>query len=263
MKRRVIKSIYIGLFGLFILSMVLLISSLLLRILFISPIDSSATRLIKNISDLYVGSSIILLIATFIGFVNSLSLPPTSRNEVEKIILPIVFISFSFLIIPSVINYLLVNRIYTMSFTFLARLYFFFAYFSSSLLVISGMFSLGINSSKMGRYILFIGVLSFFIASMMDVDIASYPQQSMLWTNREMFISTLSVIAGVGCINYWAIYIRESTQHNMLKAMRIMLILLGVIGFISFPESIISLISVFLYTIGVLFGLSRKRFNQL
>lgn len=263
MSNRVIKSLYIGLFGLFILLMILLVLSLLMRVVMVQPVDSFTNRLLLNISPLYLIATIIMLISTFIGFINSLSLPPTSRNEVEKIILPIVFISFSFLIMPSIINYLLVGRIFVISFTYLARLYLFSAYFSFSLLVISGIFSLGINASKMSRYILFIAVLTIFIASMMDLDIASFPQRSMMWTNRIMLISSLSVIAVVGCINYWAIYVRESTQHNMLKAVRIMLILVGIVGFISFPESIISLISILFYTVGVFFGLSRKRFNQL
>ena len=257
------KGLYIGTFGLISLTFILLVLSLLIRVVLIQPIDSFATRLLMQIPPLYLIATIIMLMANFIGFINSLSLPPTSRNEVEKIILPIVFISFSLLIMPSFINYLLIGHIFAISFTFLARLYLFSAYFSFSLLVISGIFSLGINSSKMGRYIILIGVLALFIASMMDLNIVLYPQQSIKWTNREMFLSSLSVIAVVSCINYWAIYVKESTQHNMLKAMRIMLILIGTIGFISFPESVLSLVSALFYTVGVFFGLSRRRFNQL
>ena len=263
MNKKVIKGFYIGIFGLICLSFVMLTFSLLLRIVLIQPIDSMVNNYLKNISPIYLVSTIVILIASFIGFINSLSLPPTSRNEVEKALLPVVFVSFSFLAIPSLVNYLLVGHIFTISFIFLARLYLFTAFFSFALLVVSGIFSLGINSSKMGRYILLIGVLALFVTTMMELNISLYPQHSIRWTNKIVFIPVLSLIAIVSCINYWAIYVRESTQHNMLKALRVMLILIGAIGFISFSTPVLSLISSLFYTVGVFFGLSRRRFNQL
>ncbi|NCB01494.1 MAG: hypothetical protein EOM67_04900 [Spirochaetia bacterium] len=263
MKSKVIKGLYIGTFGLFSLLLILLMVSLLLRKSMMQPIETSVNRLLETISPSYLASTILFIGATFVGFLNALLLPPTSRNEVEKIILPIAFISFSFLIMPNIINYLLILHLYEISFSFLVRLYLFAAYFSFALLVVSGIFSLGINSSKMGRYILLVGVLALYVTNMMRLDVASFPQQSLKWTDSLMFISTLSVIAIVSILNYWAIYARESTQHNMLKAIRIMLILIGIMGFISFPESIVSLVSVGIYTVGVFFGLSRRRFNQL
>ncbi len=129
MNKKGIKGFYIGIFGLFCLSFIMLTLSLLLRIVLIQPIDSMVNNYLSNISPIYLVSTIVMLIATFVGFINSLSLPPTSRNEVEKVLLPIVFVSFSFLAIPSLVNYLLVGRIFSISF-----------YFFSSPLSIYGLF---------------------------------------------------------------------------------------------------------------------------
>ncbi len=263
MNTKTVKGFYIGSFSLLSLFYILIITSLLIRKVMMQPIESSTNQLLYQSSPNYLIATLILILATLIGFINSLSLPPTSRNEVEKIILPIVFTLFTFLTMPTIVKYLLINHQFTISFTILVRFYLFSVYFSFTLLVISGIFSLGINSSKISRYILLLALLSLFIATLMHLNVASYPLQSLKWADSSIFISTLSLIGFIAIGNYFAIWVRESTQHNMLKALRILLIVVGILGYIFFPESIASLISTIIYTIGILFGLSRKRFNQL
>ena len=86
MNKKIVKGLYTGLFSLVSLVYILLIGSLLLRKLLIQPIDTHTNRLLQPISPYYLVATILFIISTLIGFINSLSLPPTSRNEVEKIV---------------------------------------------------------------------------------------------------------------------------------------------------------------------------------
>ena len=261
--RKLFRIIQISLWSILCLTWVLTGITLLLRSALIQPIESSSNTILQAINPNYTIGSIVFVIGTYIGLIHSITLPSSSKNDIEKIVLPVVFFCFALLNIPSLVNYFLLNNIHLLPLSIIGKGYIGIAFFSFSLMVLLGIYTLGINTSKMYHHIILVGLLILFIVTLIPMNTSLYPQEYLKWSNPFLFITILALLTALSLFNMWSVYIKESTQHNLLRAVRLTLIQVGALGFIVFPAPYTNYFFVFMYIVGITIGFSRERFSQL
>ncbi len=262
-KGTIVRTIQISLWSILCLIWLFTAVTILLRATFIQPIESTSNTLLHGVDSNYVVGVILFIIGTYIGLIHAITLPSSSKNDVEKFIMPIIFFSFSFLAIPTCVNYLLIHGIYLFPLALFGKIYLGITFYSFCLLVLLGIYSIGINTSKMHQHIILMGLCIVFIVNLMPVNTTLFPQHYLQWTSTYLFVTILVALTIISLFNMWAIYIKESTQHNLLRAIRLTLIQTGALGFILNPFSYLNYVFILLYLAGIAIGFSRERFSQL
>jgi len=229
------------------------------RITYQTSVQHESSALLSSINPLYVTSSFLFIIASGIGFFGILRLRPTSRNEVEKTVLPLTYTLFLFFTLPTISSALyLETRYFNLERPYIAILFMAFSFF-----LVTGVFQMGMNSSRVHRFYPFIPLLSFWVASL----IPPYTQVTGkgLITSRlpPMILLIALTLSFVTVLTYWGHFLQSRTRQTLVKAMRTTLVLSGGFVFVFGMNSSISLAGAVLYISGTSLGLYRGRSNLL
>ncbi|MDC7244740.1 MAG: hypothetical protein PQJ47_02345 [Sphaerochaetaceae bacterium] len=262
-KNTAIRTIHIILWSLLSVVWISTGISLLLRSAIRQAVETSSDTLVQMIDTNQIITAILFAAGTYIGEIHSLLLPSTSKNDVDRTILPIVFFFFSLLYIPTLVGYLQVNSLYIFPLALFGKIYIGSAFYSFVLLVLTGIYSVGINASKMYQHIIVTAVISLFIVSLIPVNSALYPLEYLRWTSSTLFISVISVLTALSVFTIWSVNKKESTQYSLLRSIRLTLIQIGAAGYILTPHSRINYLCIALYLAGIGLGFYRDRFSQL
>lgn len=232
---------------------------MIFRITYPLPTQPESAALLSSINPLYVTASFLFIIASGIGFFGILRLRPTSRNEVEKTVLPLTYTLFLFFTLPIISSSLyLETRYINLEKPYIAILFMAFSFF-----LVTGVFQMGMNSSRVHRFYPFIPLLSLWVASL----IPPYTQVTTkgLITSRlpSMILLIALTLSFVTILTYWGHFLQSRTRQTLVKALRTTLVLSGVCVFVYGMNSSLALAGAVLYISGTSLGLYRGRSNLL
>lgn len=199
--------------------------------------------------------------ASFFGMVQSLFLLDNSRNGIERRILPPMFITLILTNIHVVALHAVSAGNGYLSFTSIGRLRVFAMLFSSSLMLISGLFHFGINIQKMGQYMVVGAAFSFLVAAFAPLSVSNNPTAPQHWVADPLFPWVLAVLGIIGCISYAAVYNRERTQYNLFLCGGFMCIIIGNTLIMTRPGGPAVWSGTILYAAGMILNSSRGRFS--
>ncbi len=232
---------------------------LMVRFSYPLPEEYEYAALLGSISPLYITSSILFIIASGLGFFGILRLRPTSRNEVEKTVLPLTYTLFLFFTLPVTSAYLHLETMYIN----LERIYIAILFMAFSFFVVTAVFLMGMNSSRVNRFYPFIPLLSFWVASM----IPPYTQvtgRGLITSEMPAMVTLITLtLTLVTILTYWGHFLQSRTRQTLIKALRTTLVLSGVFLFVRGMNGTLSLAGAVLYISGTSLGLYRGRSNLL
>ncbi len=211
----------------------------------------------------YLPATGLHLLLTLAGTISALFLPMTSRNEIERDLMPPLFICMALTDIPIII-YLVSRGVLTLPcISCIARIAIFAVLFSGILMVYLGLFHLGINTGKIIPFAVLGAAGSLLISTTVPLSVARYPFEPSQWiTNRQLiFVPLLFGILAI--FNYIALYIRERTKHIMFRAISISLVIVGHLLYLHRVHPSMVWAGVVLFALGTVVGIPRGRFSQL
>lgn len=211
----------------------------------------------------YLPAMMLHLLLTLAGTVSALFLPMTSRNEIERDLMPPLFICMALTDIP-IVMYLISSGFLTIScISCVARIAIFAVLFSGVLMVYLGLFHLGINTGKIIPFTLLGAAGSLLISTTVPLSIALHPFEPSQWvTNQQLFFLPL-LLGMLAIFNYIALYIRERTKHIMFRGLSISLVIVGHLLYLHRGHPSMVWIGIILFILGTVVGIPRGRFSQL
>ena len=203
------------------------------------------------------------IILSFVGMVPSLYLPDTSRNEIERRLLPPLFITITAIDISVVATFMFLTGVGSIGFTAIGRIHLFSILFSSTILLLIGLFHIGINTGKLLQFTLLSASGCLLIASLVPLSVAMYPMETSKWYADRQFLWVPAIMGVVSIVNYISLYLREQTQHNLFRSVSFTCIIVGNILYLTTLNAFFLWLGIALYGIGILLGIPRGRFSQL
>lgn len=203
------------------------------------------------------------IILSFVGMVPSLYLPDTSRNEIERRLLPPLFITITIIDISVVATFMFLTGAGSIGFTAIGRIHLFSILFSSTILLLIGLFHIGINTGKLLQFTLLSASGCLLIASLVPLSVAMYPMETSKWYADRQFLWVPAIMGVVSIVNYISLYLREQTQHNLFRSVSFTCIIVGNILYLTTLNAFFLWLGIALYGIGIFVGIPRGRFSQL
>jgi hypothetical protein len=262
MSQRTVKILYIAIHGI----LALLLSGLALFIFLhqLIPTQFAFIGEVKAAPEVpYAGQTVLHIILSFVGMIPALSLPATSRNEIERALMPPMFLMMT-LTNVSVIGFMTVLTTGgTIALTTIARIHLFAVLFATMLMLFMGLFHLGINTSKITQFSLLAAAGCLLIASLVPIAPALNPLDQRLWIIDRRFMILPSIIGVIAIFNYLALYLRERSQHILFRGVSISLIIAGHTLYTLRPGTVVVWLGIMLLTGGFIVGLPSGRFSQI
>lgn len=261
MKARHVKIPYIIIHGAFALVLLYLATTLYIRQVIPSLLYSTVVA--GGRSSSFLLQTICHIALSFAGALPALRLPDTSRNEIERTLLPPMYVSLTLVDIQVVGAYMAINASGGAGFTFIARTHVFALLFAMSLLLLMGLFHIGINTGKLIQFTLLAATGSLLIANMVPLSVALSPTEPAFWYAHRQFLLVPAALGLLGSFTYTTLYIRERTQHNLFRSISFAGIVLGNILYVTRWGSFSVWMGVLLFAAGIASGIPRDRFSQL
>ena len=211
----------------------------------------------------YATATLLHIILSFVGMLPALYLPATSRNEIERALMPPMYLMMTLTNI-SVIGFMAVltpGGVLTLS--TIARIHIFAVLFTGMLMLFMGLFHLGINTSKIRQFSLLTAAGCMLMASFVPISPTLNPLDLKLWLTDQRFM-LLPVIMGILAIfNYLALYLRERSQHILFRGVSVSFIIAGHTLYTVRPSAVSVWIGIALIAGGFVVGIPRGRFSQI
>ncbi len=263
MKKSKIRIAIALLYGILWGSVVLIHINIMLRTFFVTPIDSQANRILSELHSSRPFASLLFVLGSAIGVIASLRLRPTSKNEVEKMILPVTYSFITLFSLPMISFFLIMEQRAVANPIFLEKLYTAILVLVFSFFVISAVFQLGMNSSKVYRFLWIVPLSSVWISTL----IPPFTQQESASLHAAALPSAviliITILALVALASYWGLYLSKMSRFNLMKALKTSFVLLGAYLFVVGTHAGIEIAGSLLYMIGTSLGFYRGRSNQL
>lgn len=261
MKSRYLRIAYVIIHGLLALYLVSITVTILVRQALPNLAYTQAST--KNLSVPFLIPLILHILLSVTGIIPSLRLPDTSRNEIERNLSPLMYFFLSLMDIFILVPHMALTATGMASFSFIGKTHVFAMIFFLSLLLLMGLFHMGINTGKLVQFTLLAATGSLLIAALVPLSVALHPSDPSRWpTDRQFFLVPL-ILGLLGILTHVAIYIRERSQHNMFRSISFTCIVSGNLLYIARAGSITIWMGIFLLAIGITMGIPRDRFSQL
>ncbi len=228
----------------------------------IPSLFTSAPIEITSVSYFALPAFIHILIS-FLGMLPALLLPQTSRNSIERFLLPPIYMTITLLNIPVVVMYLFFKGASVIGFSVWGRVYLFALLFGAILLLFIGLFHFGINTGKLLQFTLIAAAGCMLLAILVPLSVALHPLDPIAWVMDKRFYGLPILLGILSIFNFVALLLRERTQHNLFRNMSLMLILVGNFLYLARFAIIVSWIGVAFFALGVLISVPRGRFSQI
>ncbi|MDD3365954.1 MAG: hypothetical protein PHS67_01680 [Sphaerochaetaceae bacterium] len=261
MKANFRKIVFLVLHGLLVLALALPAILLILRYI-IPSLFTSTPRTIHS-ALYFVPPLLIHLLLSYLGMLPAIFLPRTSRNSIERSLLPPLYMTITLTDIPVVITYLYLSGQSSISFSFIGRIYLFAVLLSTMFLLYMGLFHFGINTGRLLQYILITIAGCLLVSMLVPLSVALDPLHPKNWFADKQFYWLPLFLGVLSAFNYIVLFLRENTQHNLFRYLSLLLILVGNFVYIARFNVIASWIGVVLYASGVLISVPRGRFSRL
>ncbi|MGI6433163.1 MAG: hypothetical protein ACOXZ4_04825 [Sphaerochaetaceae bacterium] len=208
---------------------------------------------------LFPFAAIAHMLISYVGLFPSLKLPDTSRNEIERHLLPLLFLSLT--LINAFVAIELTSRYINPSFW--AKVHLFALIFSMLLLLLLGLFRTGINAGRLFQYTFTALLLSLLLAAMIPLSVPLNPFEPSVWMRQEKVYLIVLLLGLLALASFSFLLAREKDQYSRLRNISFCCIVLGNILY----GSRLSLASVWagvvLYAVGLVLGIPHQRFSQL
>ena len=255
MNQRTVKTIYLIIHIFLTVALIIAVVPLLLQQ--ILPVRSTEPQID------YLVPVLLHLILSCLGMIPALNLPATGRNEIERDLLPLMYLMISLSDIP-VASYALIhgfNGLITL--TFIARIHIFAVLFTVVLMLYMGLFHLGINTGKIVSFTVIAATGCLLLTSLVPLAVHLHPFAYERWVADNHFRILVVIMALLAIFNYVALAIRERTQHMIFRATSISLVIAGHLLYLSRAHAAAVWIGIILFAAGILVGIPRGRFSQL
>lgn len=218
----------------------------------ITNLDSYSTHI------LFI-TTIIHLVAAFVGSLALLRLPEDSRNETDRILLPIFYFAFSL----SNIFGLAFSPKAVLSFSIIGKTYIFSISFAFFILLLFGLFHIGINKVKLFSFtsIAFLGAI--LLANIIPHSISLNINQRVMWFPKLSFPIFIGVLTVLSLINFIELYLRDTSRHNLIKLISMATIAIGSFLYVLRPNIYLLWASVVLFSVGVILSIPRNTYTTL
>ncbi|MDD3823493.1 MAG: hypothetical protein PHR90_09305 [Sphaerochaetaceae bacterium] len=256
-----LKIAYIAVHG--ILSVILLYFSIMVLLRQMIPNILQARTAEGSETARFLVPMMFHILFTFVGMIPSLRLPDTSRNEIERNLLPLTFFSFTVMDISIVASYVSMRGQGSMDFSFIGRLHLFAMLFGMTLLLLMGLFHIGINTGKLWQFTLLTAAGALLIASSVPLSVALYPKDPSLWYADRQFLILPWALGILSSFTHLSLYIRERTQHNLFRTISFTCISVGNLLFIGRSGTFSVWVGILLLAAGIVMGIPRDGFSQL
>jgi len=166
------------------------------------------------------------IILSLIGSI-PLYLQTTSRNDMEKKLLPLLLLVLTLADIRILPWHLLLTGNTLLDPTLISTIYRFSQIFGVFLLLLAGMFQQGLNAIKYGQFLMLGSAISLLVAllapdSAYGVSLAEAPILI-----DSALRSTLLIMEALASLNFIVVYIKESNQQNLVRGLGFLLLILG------------------------------------
>jgi hypothetical protein len=199
---------------------------------------------------------------SFVGSLLALRFSDNSRNEIERTILPILYLCFTFLNIPTLTTAMLLNTNYFFSLNFLGTIYIFALIFALVLLLLMGLFHFGINKGKLAQFIVLSALASLLVALTLPLSIATNPFESSLWVGSSFYFMLL-ILTIIAAITFITIFLRDRNSYTFIRVISLLTVSSGSIFYVYRPSLVVTYLGLVLFIGGTLIGMPRERLTQL
>jgi hypothetical protein len=195
-------------------------------ILIPNRISLGSTQSMRPILNSYIFPISLHIILSLIGSI-PLYLQTTSRNDMEKKLLPLLLLVLTLADIRILPWHLLLTGNTLLDPTLISTIYRFSQIFGVFLLLLAGMFQQGLNAIKYGQFLMFGSAISLLVALL-----APDSAYGVSLTEAPILIdsalrSMLLIMEALACLNFIVVYIKESNQQNLIRGLGFLLLILG------------------------------------
>ncbi|MHC1691655.1 MAG: hypothetical protein AB9828_01350 [Sphaerochaetaceae bacterium] len=195
-------------------------------ILIPNRISLDSTQNMRPILNNYIFPISLHIILSLIGSI-PLYLQTTSRNDMEKKLLPLLLLVLTLADIRILPWHLLLTGNTLLDPTLISTIYRFSQIFGVFLLLLAGMFQQGLNAIKYGQFLMLGSAISLLVAllapdSAYGVSLAEAPILI-----DSTLRSTLLIMEALASLNFIVVYIKESNQQNLIRGLGFLLLILG------------------------------------
>jgi len=191
---------------------------------------------------------------TFVSFVGAIPLyvRKESRNEVEKNILLLLMFFLAIGNVKTLTIHTFLTHGFVVPNSLVAILMVFSSVFTTYLLLITGLFQQGVNANKLQQFIM-IGVsISLIVSIAVPLSVNSNDFMAAPSVGNTTLAWTLRLINILSCFNFAAIYLKERTQHNLIRCSGFILLILGQMCIDGRPNLVFVIIGLVFYVAGIL-----------
>lgn len=199
---------------------------------------------------------------SFAGSLLALRFSDNSRNEIERTILPLLYLCFTFLNIPTLVTSMLLNSTYFFSLNFLGTIYMFALIFAMVLLLLMGLFHFGINKGKLVQFIVLASLSSLLVALTLPLSIATNPFVSSLWVSSSFYFIPLILII-LALITFITIFLRDRNSYTFFRIISLLTVSIGTLLYVWRLSLFTTYLALVLFIGGTLMVMPRERFTQL
>lgn len=262
MKSRYIQIATITIHGLLAIVLLYFAGILLIRQL-IPTILNTAAMPATSVTVRFLFPTFLHILFSFMGTLPSIRLADTSRNEIERNLLPPIFFSLTLVDIFILAPYMAMANNGVAGFSLIGRIHVFALLFAMTLLLLIGLFHIGINTSRLLQFPVLALAGCLLVASSVPLSVALNPTEPALWYADRLFMMVPATIGILAAFTYYALYHREQSQHNLLRSISFMCIALGNILYVGRWGVVSVWLGLLLFTAGILLGIPRDRFAPL
>lgn len=262
MSQRTVKLLYIIIHAMLALALSGLALYIVLHQLIPSQISSpEQENLTLHIPNAF--ATLLHILLSFIGMIPALYLPATSRNEIERALMPPLYLMMTLTNIPVLGFMTVLTYGGALPLSFIARIHIFAILFTGMLMLFMGLFHLGINTSKIRQFFLLTAAGCMLLASFVPISPATNPLDQRLWITDRRFMILPAIMGFLALFNYLALYIRERSQQILFRGVSVSFIIAGHTLYTVRPSSASVWIGLALIAGGFIVGIPRGRFSQI
>ncbi len=204
-------------------------------------------------------TTLIHLLVSLIGGLSLLRLPEDSRNEVDRFLLPLFYISLS---LSNIYVFAYSSKSF-LPFSIIGKTTLFSLTFAFFILLLFGLFHIGINKGKLFHYTIVSFLGSLFISNIVPVSIALNLADRQLWyptLPTFLFLGTLTLLA---LISFVELYLRDRSRHNLTRLLSLATVAIGSFLYIIRPNNFFLWASIVVFSFGVALSIPRTSYTSL
>ena len=188
---------------------------------------------------------------SFVGAI-PLYLRKETRNEVEKKILLLLLFFLAIGNVKTLSIHTFLTHGFVVPNSLVSALMVFSSVFTTYLLLITGLFQQGVNTNKFQQFIMIGLSVSLIVALAVPLSVNTKDFMAGPSITYTPLVWALRLINILSCFNFAAIYVKERTQHNLIRCGGFILLILGQMCIDGRPNLVFVVTGLVCYIVGVL-----------